>query len=157
VSKVEDIVALDQHFTSSCYAIDAYRFADYANHYSEDAVLEIVWQDAQGNLHPLNGGVGCRLSGRAQIEEFVRINFDDHPPLPRPHSGEGHELVSRLIEVDGDTAFMRTVNARGHLQYEIDARREGDGWLFARILIIFGADTSLPATSAGPLKRAANA
>src|SRR3984885_11709886 len=119
MSYTEDMVALDQHLSSYCHAIDCYRLGDYVEHFTPDATLEVAWQNAEGEVRPLNGGAGCLLRGRSQILRFVRRVFAGVSPLPRPHTGHGHQLVSRLIEISGEEAELRAVHADGSFQYEI--------------------------------------
>jgi hypothetical protein len=148
---VDDIIAIDQHLSSYCHTIDRFVYDSYADHFTPDGVLEVVWQDDQGTLHKVNSGAGCRLTGREQICAFVSRNFDRHPAVPRRRTGPGHELVSRLITVEGDSALLRAVHISGEFQYEIDVTRLPEGWRFARILIIYGHDEPMPATDDGPL------
>jgi SnoaL-like domain len=150
----DDIVALDQHLSSYCHAIDCYRLGGYVEHFTPDATLEVAWQDAKGQVHPLNAGAGCLLRGRSQILRFVQHVFAGLAPLPRLHTGPGHQLVSRLIEVSGETAELRAVHADGSFQYEIEAVHTPDGWRFNKIRILYGEDQSLPATADGPLDEA---
>jgi SnoaL-like domain len=142
--QVGDIVLIDQLVSAYAHAVDAYRFDDYAALFTDDGVLEIVWQEENGDLHPINAGAGCRLTGHSEIVEFLKLSFGSPEPRPRRKGGAGHEIVNRWIDVQGDTGIVRAVKTGGVFQYENDVIRVPEGWRFNRVLIIFNEDETLP-------------
>lgn len=153
---IADIVLIDQHESRYTYLADSHRFADWANLWTPDGVLDEAWQDADGNLHPINNGAGCKLTGRAQIQAFITAVFGPNAKLnlPRPAAGLGHRIVNRLIEVKGDTATLSARGPNSTFQYENTLVRTKDGpdggWKFTRVFIIFDADRTAPCTANGP-------
>ena len=110
-----------------------------------------MWQDANGDLHPINNGAGCKMTGHDELAQYIRLIFRTVPNnLPRPAAGAGHRIVNRIIDVDGDTA---TLTSKGgsptrYWQYETTLVRTKDkdapdgGWKFQRILAILNAEYS---------------
>jgi SnoaL-like domain len=157
---IADIVLIDQHQTRYSYEIDSRQPEAWADLWTEDGVFEEMWQDANGDLHPINGGAGCKMTGQAEIAQYLHLIFASVPMyLPRPAGpGAGHRIVDRLIDVNGDTA---TLSSRGgfqgfYWQYETTLVRTKSGpdggWKFKRVLAILNLDYSAPHCNAnGPV------
>ncbi len=154
---IADIVLIDQHESRYTYLADSHRFHDWANLWTADGILDEAWQDANGDLHEINHGAGCKLTGRAEIEAFITAVFGPTAKLnlPRPAAGLGHRIVNRLIDVNGDTAMLSARGPNSTFQYENTLARTKDGpdggWQFTRVFIIFDADRTAPCTANGPV------
>jgi hypothetical protein len=154
---IADIVLIDQHESRYTHLADSHRFKEWSELWTENGVLDEAWQDANGDLHPINGGAGCKLTGRAEIEQFITTVFGPSAVknLPRPAAGLGHRIVNRLIEVNGDTATLKAYGPNSTFQYENTLARTKDGpdggWKFTRVFIIFNADRTAPCTANGPV------
>ena len=154
---IADIVLIDQHESRYTYLADSHHFKDWSNLWTPDGILEEAWQDANGALHQINHGAGCKLTGRTQIEKFITDVFGPTAVLnlPRPAAGLGHRIVNRLIDVNGDTALLTARGPNSTFQYENSLARTGSGpdggWQFTRVFIIFDADRTAPCTANGPL------
>ena len=94
-----DMLAIDQLVSAYAHSIDANRFEDCANLFTDDSVFELVWQDAKGELHPINKGKGVRLTSRAQRIKFQSAAAGNPPALPRKKNAEGHQLINRIIDL----------------------------------------------------------
>ena len=139
-----DMIEIDQLVSAYAHTIDSNRFEDCASLFTSDGILELVWQDANGGLHPINGGKGCKLTGHAERIQFLKTVAGNPAPLPRKKNGEGHQLINRIIDVQGDKGLVRAYRVGGAMQYENEVVRTPQGWKFKRVLIIGDKDRQLP-------------
>lgn len=140
-----DMIEIDQLLSAYAHTIDSNRYEESADLFTDDSVFELVWQDDKGNLQPMNGGKGIRLTTRADRIRFQSAAVGNPPALPRKKNAEGHQLINRIIDVQGDKGFVRAYRVGGAMQYETDVVRTPQGWKFCRMLIIFDKDRSFPA------------
>ena len=139
-----DMIEIDQMVSAYAHTIDSNRFDDCAALFTEDGLLELMWQDAAGALHPANAGKGVKLAGHAARLAFWKKVSGNATALPRKKNAEGHQFVNRIIHVQGDTATARVYRVGGAMQYENELARTPQGWKFKRMLIIFDKDREFP-------------
>jgi hypothetical protein len=139
-----DMIEIDQLVSAYAHSIDSNRFDDNGALFTDDAVFEILWQDAAGTLHPANRGKGVKLVGTAARVGFQRKVAGNPPALPRKKNGEGHQLINRIIDVQGDAGTVRCYRVGGAMQYEVDVTRTAKGWKFRHMRIIFDQDRDFP-------------
>ncbi len=140
-----DILEIDQLISAYAHSVDANRFEDCAKLFTDEGILELKWQDAKGELHPVNKGAGVRLTGHAERIRFQSKVAGDPPALPRKKNGEGHQLINRIIDVQDATAQVRAYRVGGAMQYEVVVVHTPQGWKFSHMLVIFDQDRSFPA------------
>lgn len=141
----DDLIAIDQLISAYAHTIDSNHFQDCANLFTEDGVLELKWQDATGELHAMNNGKGVRVAGHAARIKFQSTMAGNPPALPRKKPGEGHQLINRIIDVQGDRATARCYRVGGAMQYENELARTPKGWRFKHMLIVWDKDREFPA------------
>ena len=139
-----DMIEIDQLVSAYAHTVDANRFEDNANLFTADGVMELLWQDAQGALHPVNGGKGVTLKGNAERIKFQSGVAGNPPALPRKKNVEGHQLINRIIDVQGSKAQVRCYRVGGAMQYEIQLAKTPEGWRFSHVRIIFDKDRTFP-------------
>ena len=139
-----DMLEIDQLVSAYAHSIDANRFDENGALFMPDAVFELKWQDAAGKLHPMNRGKGMRFVGTESRVAFQRKMANNPPALDRKKNGEGHQLINRIIDVNGGRAFVRCYRVGGLMQYEIELARTPQGWRFSNVLIIWSEDRDFP-------------
>ncbi len=139
-----DMIEIDQLVSAYAHTVDANRYEDNAKLFTDDGVMELLWQDAEGKLHPMNGGKGVKLTGNAARIKFQGMMAGNPPALPRKKNVAGHELINRIIDVQDDTAMVRCYRVGGAMQYEIQLARTPQGWRFSYVQIIFDKDREFP-------------
>jgi hypothetical protein len=149
-----DISAILQVFHAYVYFHDTHNGPALASLFTPDGIFEDLYNDtAKGTLDPTKGvgGLGCLMTGRAQIAQYINVSGGTSAPLAFP--GHSHHMpTAEVVTVDqGHQSATLTANfqvistndATGVVSpgltadYIVDFQRiGGDSWQITRILPI---------------------
>jgi hypothetical protein len=149
----DDKLEIASLFYTYIWYHDSHNGAGVASLFSDDGILEILWNNGGKTVEPNGGpnGKGCLEHGHQQISDFFGTN-------PIPFVGHSHNQVSNVnVQVRGDIGTLyanwttihsnddkpvpgavapNTAVVSHNGEYVGDARRTSDGWRFANLWIL---------------------
>jgi hypothetical protein len=148
-----DIAAILQVFHAYVYYHDTHNGPLLAGLFVPDGIFEDLYNDsANGTLDPTKGvgGLGCLMTGRAEISQYITVSGGGGAPLAFP--GHSHHMPTAevvTVDRDGDSATMTanfmvvsTNDSTGVVtpgltaDYIVDFVRTENGWQIVRNLPI---------------------
>jgi hypothetical protein len=155
LERIVDVAAILQVFHEYVYYHDTHNGELLASLFTSNGIFEDLYNDsANGTLDPTKGvgGLGCLMTGRAQIAQYINVSGGGGAPLAFP--GHSHHMpTAEVVVFDplgyGDTATLTAnfqvvstsatgvVSAGLTADYIIDFQRDWiAGWQIVRNLPI---------------------